>query len=306
MSFVSNSSGSFFNRSLQQMADLRAGIERTRAQIATGQKIERGSEDPAAAAQLRSVARRAALAEVEGDNAARLGQDLGAAAEEVGAVTELLQRARELAVQASNTPTGPDGRRAIAAELEQLTDQLFSRANAASLTGEPLFAGLSSGAAFTRDAAGNVSYIGTPTSGAVPVAPGTAIERGLPGNAVFEFDLNGTPTSAFAVLGALSAALNGGSPDPAGAALSAIVGIDAALDSTGRATTILGTRMAWVEQVEQQQATRGIALAERRSRVGDTDVADAIARLQQSLTALEASQAAFARVSSLTLFDALR
>jgi flagellar hook-associated protein 3 FlgL len=306
MSFVSNSSGSFFNRSLQQMADLRAGIDRTRAQIATGQRIERGSEDPAAAAQLRSVARREALASVEGDNAARLGQDLGAAAEEVGAVTELLQRARELAVQASSTPTGPDGRRAIAVELEQLTEQLFSRANAASLTGEPLFAGQSSGTAFTRDAAGNVTYAGTPTSGAVPIAPGTAIERGLPGNEVFEFDLGGTPTSAFAVLGGLAAALNGGSPDPAGAALAALEGIDAALDSTGRATTILGTRMAWVEQVQQQQAERGIALAERRSRVGDTDVAEALARLQQSLTALEASQAAFARVSSLTLFDALR
>ncbi|WP_017665877.1 hypothetical protein [Porphyrobacter sp. AAP82] len=64
--------------------------------------------------------------------------------------------------------------------------------------------------------------------------------------------------------------------------------------------------MAWVEQVETQQADRRVALAERRSRVGDTDIADAIARLQQSLTALEASQSAFARVSSLTLFDALR
>jgi flagellar hook-associated protein 3 FlgL len=40
--------------------------------------------------------------------------------------------------------------------------------------------------------------------------------------------------------------------------------------------------------------------------VGDTDIAEAIARLQQTMTALEASQAAFARVSSLTLFNALR
>jgi flagellar hook-associated protein 3 FlgL len=123
---------------------------------------------------------------------------------------------------------------------------------------------------------------------------------------VFEFDLAGTPTSAFAVIRDLAAALNGGSPDPAGAALAALEGIDAALDTTNRAQTILGTRMAWVEQIQQQQAERGVALAERRSRVGDTDIAEAIARLQQSLTALEASQAAFARVSSLTLFDALR
>jgi len=306
MSSITNSAGSFFNRSLAQMAALRSGIERTRTQIATGSTIERGSQDPAVAAQLRSVARREALARVEGDNAARLGQDLGAAATEVQAVTDLLQRARELAVQAANTPLGADGRRAIAFELEQLQQELFSRANATSLTGEPLFAGQSTGTAFTRDAAGVVTYAGTPESGAVPVAPGTAIERGLPGSEVFEFDLGGTPTSAFAVLATLTTALQGGAGDPVAAANASLEGIDAALDTAGRATTILGTRMAWVEQVETQQAERRVALAERRSRVGDTDIADAIARLQQSLTALEASQSAFARVSSLTLFDALR
>lgn len=306
MSSITNSAGSFFNRSLKQMADLRAGIERSRTQIATGSKIERGSQDPAAAAQLRSVARREALATVEGDNAARLGQDLRAAANEVDAVTVLLQRARELTVAAASTPLGSDGRRAVAFELEQLGQELFARANATSLTGEPLFAGQSSGAAFTRDAAGVVTYAGTPESGAVPVAPGTAIERGLPGSEVFQFDVGGAPTSAFAVLGGLVSALQGGAADPVAAANAALEGIDAALDTTNRATTILGTRMAWVEQVETQQADRRVALAERRSRVGDTDIAEAIARLQQSLTALEASQSAFARVSSLTLFDALR
>lgn len=306
MSSITNSSGSYFNRSLAQMADLRAGIERSRAQIAMGRKFERGSQDPVAAAQLRSVARREALTVVEGDNAARVGQDLGAAADEVGAVTALLQRARELAVQAANAPLGADGRRAIAFELEQLGEELFTRANGSSLTGEPLFAGQSSGTAFTRDALGNVTYTGTPESGAVPVAPGTAIDRGLPGNEVFEFDLGGSPSSAFAVLGGLVTALQGGAADPAAAAHAAIEGIDTALDTANRATTILGTRMAWVEQVQQQQGERRIALAERRSRVGDTDIADAIARLQQTMTALEASQAAFARVSALNLFDALR
>jgi flagellar hook-associated protein 3 FlgL len=108
------------------------------------------------------------------------------------------------------------------------------------------------------------------------------------------------------VLGGLAAALNGGSPDPAGAAQAAIEGLDSALDTVTRAQTIIGTRLAWVEQVQDQQADRGLALAERRSRIGDTDVSEAIARLQQSLTALEASQAAFARVSELNLFRALR
>ena len=306
MSFVSTSTGSFFKRSLAQMAELRGAIEVNRTQIATGRRFERSSEDPVAAAQLRSVARREALADVSGDNAARLGQDLAAASDEIEAVTALLQRARELAVQAASSPTGADGRQAIAFELEQLGQELFSRANGTTLTGEPLFAGLASDPPFVRDAAGNVVYTGTPSSGAVPVAPGTAIERGLPGNEVFQFTLGGAPSSAFAVIEGLAAALQGGAPDPVAAAADAIEGIDTALDTVGRAQTIFGTRMAWTEQVQQQQADRGIALAERRSRVGDTDIAEAIARLQQSLTALEASQAAFARVSELSLFDALR
>lgn len=305
MPFVSQSTGTFFDRSLAQMTALREGIERTRTQIATGNRIERGSDDPAAAAQLRNVARREALLDVEGENAARLGQDLQSASDELEGVGELLQRARELAVQAANTPTGDRGREAIGFELQQLAEELFTRANGTSLTGEPLFAGLASDAAFTRDAAGNVSYSGSPTSGPVPVAPGTAIERGLPGNQVFEFDLGGAPSSAFAVLGALANALTGGSPDPVAAANAAIEGLDAALDTANRAQTIIGTRLAWVEQVQVQQTDRDVALAERRSRVGDTDIAEAITRLQQSLTALEASQAAFARVAELNLFRAL-
>ena len=48
MSFVSTSTGSFFNRSLAQMAELRGRIEQNRTQIATGLKFERGSEAPAA------------------------------------------------------------------------------------------------------------------------------------------------------------------------------------------------------------------------------------------------------------------
>ena len=306
MSSITNSAGSFFNRSLAQMADLRAGIERTRSQIATGRRIDRGSQDPAAAAQLRSVARREALAKIEDDNAARLVQDLGSAANELANVTNLFQRARELALQAANSTTSELGHQAIGFELEQLGIQLFSRSNATALTGEPLFAGQLSGDAFVRNAGGQVVYAGTNESGAIPIAPGAAIERGIPGSAIFEFSVNGNPSSAFAVLEDLAAALLAPTGDKVAAASASLDGIDAALDSMARAQTILGTRMAWVEQVQTQQAERGIALATRRSRVGDTDVADAIARLQQSLTALEATQSAFARVSSLTLFDALR
>lgn len=302
---VGNPFGAFFDRSLAQMSELRGAIEKTQSQIATGQRIERGSDDPAAAARLRALARSERLSAVEEDNADKLARDLDEAGDEVLGVSNLLARARELAIQAASDSLGERGREAIAAELGQLNDELFNRANATTLTGEPLFAGTAAGPAFVRDALGNVSYNGNGDSASVPIAPGTEIERGLPGSAIFEFTLGGVPTSAFAVLGDLAAALAGGSPDPSAAAQAAIEGLDEAIDSTTRSQTILGTRLAWVETIQQSQAERRITIAEQRSQIGETDIGDAIVRLQQTLTALEASQASFSRVSALTLFDVI-
>jgi flagellar hook-associated protein 3 FlgL len=224
---------------------------------------------------------------------------------QLAGVTAILQRARELAIQAANDTTGPEGRAIIAQELSQMEEELFTRANGMTLTGEPLFAGTAGGPAFARNAAGDVTYAGNTEEGAVTIAPGTDIARGLDGRQVFEFELAGVPTSTFAVLGGLADAMSGGSPDPAGAARAAIDGLDTALESATRGQTILGTRLAWVETVRDNQVEQEILRAEQASEAGDTDLGEAIARLQQTLTALEASQQSFTRVSSLTLFDAL-
>lgn len=305
MSFVTNSTGAYFERSTTQMNGLRQAIERFQTQIATGQRIQRGSDDPVAASRLRSLDRLEVRGDTEEQNALRLSQDLEQGSSQLGGVANLLQRARELAVAAANDPSGARGREAIASEIEQLEEELFSRANSLSITGSALFAGTAGAPAFVRNAGGVVSYAGTGQSGAVPVAPATEIERGLPGSQVFEFPVGGTPTSAFAVLSDFAAALRSGVGDPIAAAQSALTGIDAAIDTANRSQTVIGTRLAWVESIQQDQQDRMISVAEKRSQIGDTDVAEAIVRLQQNMTALEATQASFARVATLSLFDVI-
>ncbi|MEM7665621.1 MAG: flagellar biosynthesis protein FlgL [Pseudomonadota bacterium] len=305
MSIITNSSLAFYQRSLGQMSDLRSSLEGLQTQIATGQRLERASEDPAAAARLRALTRSERLGAIEEDNAAKLSQDLTSASTELEGVSNLIGRARELAQRAGNDTIGESGREAIATELEQLSEELFTRANGLTLTDEPLFGGTSGGPAYTRDASGAVTYAGNSDPGSVPVAPGTVIERGVTGPQVFEFDVDGTPATTFALISGLADALRGGVADPGAAARDALIGFDAALDASTRSQTVIGTRLAWVEVVQQNQVDRSIAYAEERSQVGDTDISDAIARLQQTLTALEATQSTFTRVSSLTLFNAL-
>lgn len=305
MTGVTNSTSAFFDRSLGQMSDLRTTLERLQTQIATGVRIERSSDDPVGAARLRALARLERRGETENENAARVEQDLSEASGQIDGMVLILQRARELAVAAANTPVGAEGRAAIAAEIEQLEQSLLDRANGLSITGEPLFAGTGNAPAFVRDASGAVIYGGNSQSIGVAVSPGIAIERGISGDQLLEFDVNGTPASAFSVLSGLAFALRGGAADPIAAAQDALAGIDAALESTSRNQTIIGSRLDWVIAVQQGQETRALDIAEQRSQVADTDVSDAIVRLQQTLTALEASQATFTRISSLSLFNAL-
>ncbi|NQX93531.1 MAG: flagellar biosynthesis protein FlgL, partial [Erythrobacter sp.] len=125
------------------------------------------------------------------------------------------------------------------------------------------------------------------------------------GAQIFEFEVGGVPTNAFAVLSTLSAALQPGNPDPAAAARAALDGLDAAIDNTTRNQTVLGTRLAWVEVIQDNQTDRALTVAEQQSELGDTDLGEAVARLQQTLAALEASQLSFTRVANLTLFNAL-
>lgn len=300
-----NTQSGFYLRSLAQFDDLRSQLNALQTQIATGQKLERSSQDPAAASQLRGLARAERLERVFSENADRLELDLSAASDEITGMNNVLSRARELAIAAGNETLDDSGRAAIATELEELREELFARANGLTLGGESLFSGEAGGPAYARDASGVITYVGSPESGLLNVAAGAEIERGITGPEFLEFDAGSGPTDAFELLGGLVAALQGGVADPAAAARDAVAGFDAALDSSTRGQTILGTRLAWVDALQQTQLDRSVSRAEQQADVGGVELTDAIAQLQQTLTVLEASQASFGRLSSLTLFDAI-
>ncbi len=300
-----NTQSGFYSRSISQFDGLRGQLNTLQSQIATGVRLERSSDDPAAASRLRSLAREDRLEQVFAENADLLELDVSAASDALTGINNLLIRARELALAAGNDTLGDPERAAIATEIEQLGEELFARANTTGLDGEALFAGESGGRAYARDAAGLVSYIGSAQSGSLFVGAGAEIERGLTGPEFLELDVGGGPTDAFALLGGLAAALQGGAADPAAAARDALIGIDAALDSSTRGQTILGARLAWIESIQQAQSDRSFSRAEQQADVGGVELTDAIAQLQQTLTVLEASQASFARLSSLSLFNAI-
>lgn len=306
MTAITNSTLAFYRRTALQMGSLRGSAENLQNQIATGERLSRSSDDPVAASRLRMLERADRLGAIDAGNARRAGQDLELAASALDQMGADIIRARELALWAASTTASDADRLSIAAELEQVRLRLMGSANSIDTNGNALFGGEASGKAYELGAGGVISYIGSPASGQIDLGQGQSISRGLTGPEVLSFTSGGVPTDIFAQLAALSTALSGGSPDPAQAARDAMPALDDALDSLTRAQTVAGSRLAWIEVIQDRQVDQADTRAVQANEAGGVDFAGTVAELQQILTVLEASQAGFARLASLSLFDSIR
>nr|WP_086492889.1 flagellar biosynthesis protein FlgL [Novosphingobium panipatense] len=306
MSIISTSTSAFFERARRDMKELRTRAENSQAQMSSGSKLERSSDNPVAASRLRSLARQEKLAGIDRTSAARANADLSLADAAMSDMADALIRAQELAMEASNATLTDIQRASIGQELDQIFDNLLSLANARDSSGHALFGGESAGDAYVLDASGKPVYVGTSGSGELPLGDGQSVIRSIPGPAFLSFTAaDGTQTDLMAMVRTLADALGGASADPAGAAGNALADLRTGLDTLTTGQTVIGTRLAWIEVTDD----RRIDLSELRSKeeadLGGIDLATALAQIQETMTVLEASQASFTRLASLSLFDRL-
>lgn len=302
MTTITNGTLAFYRRAALQMGDLRRSAEDLQNQLSTGERLTRSSDDPVAASRLRMLARDERLATIDATNARRTAENLELAGNALETIASDLIRARELALWAASETLGDTERKAIGEELEQLRIRIMSAANARDAGGNALFGGETSGNAYEMNGAGVVSYIGTASAGEIDLGQGQMLSRGQTGPEVLNFTTGGTATDVFAFLGTLATELQAGA-DPVTAARDALPGMDDAIDALTRAQTVAGTRIAWIEVIQDRQIDQSQTRAQRTSDAGGVPFAQTVAELQQMLTVLEASQAGFTRLAGLTLFD---
>ena len=292
---------SFYARASAAIGSVRVRAEDLQGSIATGERLTRSSDDPLAASRLRRLAQSETLAKVDSANANRASADLALADDALAGFADGLARTRELALQAGSGTLNDSQRAAIGSELSQIHANLVALANARDSAGHALFGGETNGAAYALDAGGNATYLGTASSGALDLGSGVTVSRSLTGP-----EFLGSSGGTLDLVAALAAALRTGSPDPRTAAQGALSSLDAATRKIGTAQAVVGGRLAAIDLTTERAVRTGELRAAEQSRLGDTDLATAIAELQQTMLVLEASQASFARLSNLSLFDALR
>jgi flagellar hook-associated protein 3 FlgL len=303
---TSVSTSAFYERASLGLGALRARAEELQGAIGRGERLARSSDDPLAAARLRGLMRADNFSTIDTANANLASADLGLTDGALSNFADFTIRAQELATQAANGTLNASQRAAIGQELGLLHQNLVALANSRNSAGQSLFGGETAGDAYALDAAGNAVYGGTGSAGTLSLGEGLNVGRGITGPEFLNFNHNGVPTNLMAVVKGLADALQGGAADSAGAARDALTALGTGLDQVNTGQTMVGARLAWIDLTTERRVDLSELRAGEQAQMGGTDIAATVTRLQEVMTVLEASQASFARLASLSLFDNLR
>ena len=150
-----------FNNGVQGIQRNYANATRTQEQISTGNRILTPADDPVASVRLLQLEQQQNVLTQYKDNLTAAKNSLSQEEVTLNSVNTVLQRVRELAVQAGNGVLSTADRQSIAAELGERENELFGLMNTRNARGEYLFAGFQGKTQpFVREGDGSYSYQG--------------------------------------------------------------------------------------------------------------------------------------------------
>jgi flagellar hook-associated protein 3 FlgL len=284
------------NSTLENLQNNLGKMSTLQAQMSSGSKINRASDDPAATADvLRLQGEQRVLAQY-GRNADDGEAWLTTVDTALQTSLTSVNKARQLTIQGGDGALGENSRIALAQEIEGIRDALLAQANTSYL-GRPVFAGTSAGPAFSGTADG-YTFNGV-AAGTVDrtVASGTTIRVDSTGSAVYgEGD-----DSIFAVLDGIAATLRAGG-DPT----DQIDAIDGHVNNMLAEISSVGARQNQIDSAQSLITDSTLTSTTRLSAIQDVDLAQIILDLGSQEVAYKGALSAAAKVLQPTLLDFLR
>ncbi len=146
---------------LNGMLEQQSRLNRTQLEIASGKRIQSPADDPSGATAVLALQRTLASTEQYQKNAESVRIRLSQEEDLLAKINHVLDRVRELSLQANNAALSANDRDMLAVEVEQRLDEIRGYANARDANGEYLFAGYQSSAQpFVVGGSGSVQYVG--------------------------------------------------------------------------------------------------------------------------------------------------
>ncbi len=296
-----------FQRGSTQMSTVQSKLTQTQAQLAQGKQVINASDAPDQAATIQRLKSILNRQESYQSSLNTVKNRLQGEESTLQSVSDLLVRAKEVAVQGANDTLNPGDRKGLATEMKALRDQMLSLANTKDSNDNFLFAGSRvKQQAFAENSSGVPVYRGDQTRMNVRVGEQRSIPINRTGTGAFvsvnRTDTDGTAIGVgfFKVMDDLIAGLN----NSKGADVSRGVGeLDNLQLGVSLARAEVGTNLNVVDQQTSVIEDMTLNLKTTLSSIEDLDYASAITKMNQQMLSLEAAQSSFAKVSKLSLFN---
>ncbi len=300
-----------YETSISQLQNRQASLTRAQEQLTSGKRVDRASDDPAAAAR----AERALAAISRADagqralDASRNSMTLTETA--LGDAGEMLQQARELAVRAGNGSLVDSDRATIANAIRGLRDDLLAVANRTDGAGRYLFGGQGADTPPLVDSPAGVQYAGT--IGEQLAATGEPTPLTVDGNAAFLATPDpANPGQSLSVFSALDKIINGllvpgqTSTQVADIVSTGLGDIDATGGNVAQWRARTGEALNRIDGIESRLSQGKLDAQRDRSKAEDLDLIEAISDFQNQQTGYDAALKMFSTVQRMSLFDYLK
>jgi flagellar hook-associated protein 3 FlgL len=299
-----------YDRAVAQMTTSQSNLAKSQAQLASGKNVLQPSDAPEEAVSIQRL--KSVIARQESFEQAIQTTENRLKTEETAldGVSNVLTRLKELAIQAANDTYGPKDREIIAIEMQGLQEDLLSFANTRDSNGAYLFSGSRVFTPpFERQPDGEVVYQGDETINLVEVGDQRQLRANRTGTQVFDRVVRTNPdgtqsgVSFFQSVQDLVDAVRSSDRDLMNRGLGELNdlsdGVSLAIARVGSDMNVVTGQRAVLEETRLQLQ---LVLSEAE----DLDYTEAVTKMQKQMLALEASQASFAQISRLSLFEYIR
>lgn len=188
------STNQMFQRATDGILDQQSQMSKTQIQLSTGKRVVTPSDDPTAAVQILQLQHSVDITNAYQTNIGYATSSLTSEEQAVSGVTDILQRVRELALQANTGLLDDPARQGIAQELQQNVKGLLDLANSQDSNGDYLFAGYSTNTKPFSQTSTGFSYAGDQGQRFIQIGASRQVAITDSGSDVFQAIPNGNGT----------------------------------------------------------------------------------------------------------------
>ena len=267
-------------------------------EVASGQKLNSLSDDPAAAASLVNLRMQSSSDTQYLQNISSLTGSLNVADSALSSVVEALTTAQTLGVEGASGTVNTQNQQALAQQVHGIQQEIMGLANS-TYNGEYLFSGTATTTQpYVADAssASGVTYNGNDSTNSVEISQGQAMPINLPGSQVFSNATNNVFQSLQDLYNAL--ATNGNISG-------ATTEVENALNYVSTQQTFYGNSVDRLNNAQTFLTQEQTQLTKAESNTLDVDMGTAVTDLTQTQTTQQALVQAGGQISQLNLFDYL-